>query len=466
MFSKARKRRRPRAVSARLTAWYSGFLTLSLLAVFCAVYLALGSALRKGDQEVLRAKLKELASEYKDEGLAEVRRISSEKRFGGFLVRIADARNRTLFVSAPEEKVAPPAVIAALEAGSKTWKRQDAVPFPKRGTFEIANAHLRGGGVLQVGRSSQHREILLTRFRHICAAVALPMILLAVFGGAFLARRALEPIHQLNETVRGIIETGKMDARISPQKTAGELRELVISFNQMLEKIDALITGTRGVLDNVAHDLRTPITRLRGAAEVALQNPRDSAAAQEALADCVEESERVITMLNTLLDISEVETGAMKLNLQRVDAAAVAREMADMYRDVAEEKNVALTIAAAAAEPCLVIADENRLRQAVGNLLDNAVKYSAPGGEVRVEVKGAADRVMISIRDSGVGIPAEEIPHVWERLYRGDKSRSQRGLGLGLSLVSAVVQAHGGACEVKSEPGSGSTFTLQLPAAA
>lgn len=463
MFSKARDRLR-RAVSVRLTAWYCGFFVLSLLALFCIVYLALDSALRKSDQELIREKLKEMASEYKEQGIGEVRKTSAEKRFGGFLVRVADARNRTLFVSAPEEKNITANVIMALENGEAPLEHWGNIPLPRRGEFEVASARLEGGGTLQVGRSSQRRQVVLTHFRRVCVAVVLPMILLAICGGAFLAHRALRPIHQLNETVRGIIETGKIDARISPQKTAGELRELVISFNQMLGKIAALITGMRGVLDNVAHDLRTPITRLRGIAEVALQNPRDSEAAQNALADCVEESERVITMLNTLLDISEVETGAMKLSLKRVDVVEIVRELADVYRDVAEEKNVALVISDAAA-PCVVTADENRLRQALGNLLDNAVKYTEPGGEVRVDARRDADQVIISVRDSGIGIPSEEIPHVWERLYRGDKSRSQRGLGLGLSLVKAIVQAHAGECSVESPAGGGSTFTLQLPAA-
>jgi len=462
MFLKARNRLR-RAVSVRLTAWYCGFFALSLLALFFVVYLALESALRKSDHEIIRAKLKEMASEYRDEGLAEVRKTSTEKRFDGFLVRVADAKNQTVFVSNPDERIAAPEVVAALERRAEPLQRWGTIPILKHGTFEIASARTEGGGVLQVGRSSQHRRDLLAHFRRVCAAVVLPMILLAIFGGAFLANRALRPIHELNETVRSIIETGKIDARISPHKTAGELGELVVSFNQMLSQIDALITGMRAVLDNVAHDLRTPITRLRGVAEVALQNPHDSEAAHEALADCVEESERVITMLNTLLDISEVETGAMKLNLKRVDAAEIVRELAEVYRDVAEEKNVSLAISAPE-HGCSVTADENRLRQAVGNLIDNAVKYTDAGGEVRVEAQRAGDQVVISVRDSGIGIPHEEIPHVWERLYRGDKSRSQRGLGLGLSLVKAIVQAHAGECEVESAAGSGSTFILQLNA--
>jgi signal transduction histidine kinase len=287
------------------------------------------------------------------------------------------------------------------------------------------------------------------------------VLLLALGGGALMADRALRPLRNLTATVQNIVATGKLDARISPEKTAGELRELVVSFDRMLEKIQALVEGMRGVLDNVAHDLRTPITRLRGVAELALRNPGDLAGSQEALADCVEESERVITMLNTLMDISEVETGAMKLSLDRVDVTELARQLTDFYAEVAEDRG--LTISLSAERQCETVADENRLRQAVANLLDNAVKYTPPGGRVEVAVKQVAGQVVLSVRDTGIGIPEEDLPRVWERLYRGDKSRSQRGLGLGLSLVKAIAQAHLGDCRVRSEPGAGAEFTLRIP---
>jgi signal transduction histidine kinase len=289
------------------------------------------------------------------------------------------------------------------------------------------------------------------------------MLALGISGGAFLAHRALRPLHQLNDIVRTIIETGKIDARIPPQNTAGELNDLVLSFNQMLEKIDGLIQGMKGILDNVAHDLRTPITRLRGAAELALRNPLDTRSSQEALADCVEESERVVTLLNALMDISQVETGAMKLELKRVDVARIVAQILDLYREVAEENKI--TIFASVPEDIWIRADENRIRQAVGNLIDNAIKYTPPAGEIHIESRIENGELAFSVRDTGIGIATEELPCVWDRLYRGDKSRSQQGLGLGLSLVKAIVQAHAGHVAIESKPGSGSLFTLYLPAA-
>ncbi len=453
-----------RLVSVRLTAWYCGLFSLSLAVLFGFVYWTLDATLRKANAELLHSKVKEFADTYKGAGIPEIMRDASQKRSDELLVRVSDARNRTLFASLPYTDPQGPEALEALEARlTLPSERLFTVSLGKGGAFEFANTRLKNGSLLQIGRNAGKRRVLLEHFVGSCLAVTFPVLLLALGGGALMADRALRPLRNLTATVQNIVATGKLDARISPEKTAGELRELVVSFDRMLEKIEALVEGMRGVLDNVAHDLRTPITRLRGVAELALRNPQDLAGSQEALADCVEESERVITMLNTLMDISEVETGAMKLNLKRVDVTELARQLTDFYAEVAEDRG--LTISLSAEKRCETVADENRLRQAVANLLDNAVKYTPAGGRVEVGVKQAAGQVVVSVRDTGIGIEAEEVPRVWERLYRGDKSRSQRGLGLGLSLVKAIAQAHLGECRVKSEPGVGSEFVLRIPVA-
>jgi len=454
-----------RLVSVRLTVWYCGLFSLSLAVLFGFVYWTLDGTLRKDNSEYLHSKAKEFADTYKDAGIPVIARDASQKRSDELLIRISDAANHSVFVSLPYSDPLGPAALKALEARSiLPSERLFKLSLAKGGAFDFANTRLKNGYLLQIGRNAARKKVLLAHFVASCLAVAFPVLLLALAGGALMANRALRPLRDLTSTVQNIVATGKLDARISPEKTAGELRDLVVSFNRMLEKIESLVGGMRGVLDNVAHDLRTPITRLRGIAELALRNPADLANSQEALADCVEESERVITMLNTLMDISEVETGAMKLNLRRVDVTELARGLTEFYADVAEDQGV--TISLLAEGRCEAIGDENRLRQAVGNLLDNAVKYTPAGGHVEVAVKQTARDVVVCVRDSGIGIAPEELPRVWERLYRGDKSRSQRGLGLGLSLVRAVAQAHAGDCGVKSGPGPGSEFTLRIPVAA
>jgi signal transduction histidine kinase len=256
------------------------------------------------------------------------------------------------------------------------------------------------------------------------------------------------------------MRTGRTDARVPVTETGDALGELSVLMNAMLDRIDAVLSGMRGALDNVGHDLRTPMTRLRGVAEAALASD-DPATLREALADCLEESDRAVAMLNTLMDISEAETGAMMLRREAVDLADLVRQTVDLYEDVAEERGV--TITTRIDSDLSIPLDRSRMRQVLANLLDNAIKYTPPGGAVEMTATRDGDNAVLIVSDTGVGIPADELPRIWERLYRGDKSRSTRGLGLGLSLVKAIVEAHGGSVAVDSAPGAGSRFTLRLP---
>ncbi len=325
----------------------------------------------------------------------------------------------------------------------------------------MASLQLGDGTLVEVGKSTEDREDLLSRFRAALGLVTLSIAVIALGGGLLATQSALAPIRRLIDAVSRIIQTGRTDARVPLAGTGDAIDELTGLFNAMLDKIEGLVAAMRGALDNVSHDLRTPLTRLRGTAEMALASPPDLDRYRDALADCVEESDRVRVMLDTLMDISEAESGTLQLHRLPVRLADIVARAMDLYREVAESKGVALTAHAPA--DLVVTADDTRLEQAAANLIDNAVKYTPAGGRVDVEGLRQGDRALLRVRDTGIGIRADELPRIWDRLFRGDTSRAERGLGLGLSLVRAVVEAHGGTVEVASQPGQGSTFTVALP---
>lgn len=428
------------AFGLRLALWYATlFVGGSVVIVFMTYWLTAAS-LAQRDREILDSKLGQYAAVYQRGGLrALTGTVQAEQRTAPerLFVRVVDRGAEALVLSE-----------------SEGWDLQ---------RLETASLSLTDGTLVQVGKSTDSREDLLARFRAVLGLVTLAVVFVALTGGFIVTRSAIRPIRRLTRAVARIISTGRTDERVplSGDGTDDAIDELTRLFNAMLDKIEGLVTAMRGALDNVSHDLRTPLTRLRGTAEMALVSTPDLDRYRDALADCVEESDHVLVMLNTLMDISEAESGAMHLHREPVRLSDVVARAADLYRDVADAKGVVLT--AHTPIDVVVVGDGTRLAQVAANLIDNALKYTRAGGRVDVEVLAAGDRARLTVRDTGIGIRPDELPRIWDRLFRGDTSRAERGLGLGLSLVKAVVEAHGGTVEVESAPGKGSVFTISLP---
>jgi heavy metal sensor kinase len=314
--------------------------------------------------------------------------------------------------------------------------------------------------VLQIGESLEEDAEFLELHRIVFIPVMAVMAIIAAIIGWLMARRALTGVEEVSQTAMEISK-GALDKRVPFKARGEEIERLATTFNHMLDRINLLIRGMREMSDNIAHDLRSPLARIRGVAEMALTTSATEEEHKAMAGSMLEECDRLLGMINAMLDIAEAESGAGAIKLEEVDLVGVIQRACELFQAIAEENGV--TIAAELPESCLVYGEARKLQRIVANLLDNALKFTPAEGTVAVSLKADNGQVAIAVRDTGIGISEDDLPHIFKRFYRCDNSRAQHGTGLGLSLVKAIAGSLGGSVNVTSHLGKGSTFTVSFP---
>jgi signal transduction histidine kinase len=329
---------------------------------------------------------------------------------------------------------------------------------------------LQGGFRLLVGRDLDERENLRHVMVHALITSLIWLLAIGVAGGLFVAWRVLRRVDAMNAAARTIMATGDMSRRLPVAGTGDELDRLAANLNAMIARIGTLMAGMKEVSDNIAHDLRTPLTRLRNGAEDALRHDGDGAAYRAALGKVIEESDGLIGIFNALLMIARAEAGSGREGMTEFDAGEVARDVAELYEPLAEERGVAFDLRV---EPNLLVRGSRELLgQAIANLVDNAFKYGLPERppdtphpepmRIDVTARRQGATAVIGVGDHGTGIPEADRARVLNRFVRLEGARSRPGSGLGLSLAAAIARLHGGVLDVgDNKPGL--RITLQLP---
>ena len=411
---------------------------------------------------------------------AEIRGLAEQYRLGGIrrLVFVIDARARRpgsnlyLVTTAAGEGLA--GNVGSLASGILDNPGWTETAYRRIEDQDATTEHhalariiqLAGGFRLLVGRDLEERErlydIVIAAGRWSLAIV----VVLGLAGGFFVTRRVLKRVDAMTETTQTIMR-GDLSERLPVAGTGDELDRLADNLNVMLDRIEALMHGLKEVSDNIAHDLKTPLTRLRNRCEEALRTAEDESQYRAALETTIEESEALIRTFNALLMIARAESGQGRDGMSEFDAAEIARGVGELYEPLADDKGIVLKVEAPASAS--IRGNRELVSQALANLVDNAIKYAAPDPsqingvppQIMVKAMGEGERILLTVSDSGPGIPEADRSRVVERFVRLEQSRSQPGSGLGLSLASAVARLHGGELKLEdNHPGLKTVISL------
>jgi heavy metal sensor kinase len=454
------------SIRARLTAWYSLILALSLGVFGSVAYFAMSHSIRAAVDAGLRQRLEGLRviiSKSAPEGEADLKDELSEfdaGQGGGGVVRVADASGREIYASLGMESAS---------AAAPGFKRSGPFYEKIRGAeFRVLKDTIEIGGNrydVEVAVYTEDFDRAIDGFRVVLYSIAPLFLVLAALGGYWMSRRALAPVDEIIHAARRIGVTSLSERLVVP-RTGDELERLAGTLNEMLARLDASFQRIIQFTADASHELRTPISVMRTNAEITLRKPRSESEYREALSQILHETEKLSHLIEQLLEVARADSGVTALHLVRTNLNETLQKACRQARVLAEAKQ--LTAAEHLPdEPLWIQGDPAALERLFLIFLDNAVKYTQPGGRIDVQLTSHDGIAITEIRDSGIGIAEEDISHIFERFYQADRSRSREngGSGLGLAIGRWIAQTHGGDIGVESEISRGSSFRIQLPLA-
>ncbi|WOH36089.1 ATP-binding protein [Thalassotalea fonticola] len=455
-------------LSARLTLWYSLAYALLIGGIFAIFFVAFNSILSARLDEDLVEDIEEFQQILQVEGLAGLkseiaREAMEEGASDSEFIRMLDYQGNNLFSTNlskwPSLKTDPKLLEQAKAADKPVLYiyEDDDIDEDIRALYGVINQDY----IVHIGESLEANEELNELFLVLIVALFFIGMPMALFVGFLMSKKAVSGINKISR-IANDIDVHELDKRVSGEMWGDEIQQLANTFNTMLDRISDLVQEMKALTDNVAHDLRSPLARIRVIAETSLSQLSTIEEHKDASADIIEECDRLIHMINATLDLAEMEAGAATINMTAVNFSKLINDACDLFQPLAEEKLI--TIKMNIIESCYVTGDEEKLQRMLANLLDNAIKYTDKNGQINVELSNGGSHINLLVKDSGIGIPEEEQGKIFERFYRCDQSRLQRGCGLGLSFARAVVKTHGGKIEVESIRGQGSCFRVLLQA--
>jgi heavy metal sensor kinase len=464
-----------RSLRFRITAWYAGLLAGTLLVFGASVYLGLERYLDWTLQRTLAGECRaigtQLLSQLPNKDIEWLTREINEAyapEVNGLFIRVVRQNGGVLYLSgAPKDGTFDPWRISfphdkemdgsrklQFESGNRLLINSMTVTTPAGTRF-----------IVESGAPYHQIEVVLHGLL-LTLAIYMPFVVsLAVAGGYWLMRRSLQPVDEITKRAEGITSTN-LSERLPVIRSGDELERLSMSLNRMIERLDNAFEQINRFSADASHELRTPLTILQLELEGIAQNYRRDATLGDQIGSALEETQRMSRIVESLLTISRLDAGEVKMDKLHLDFGELAESTANEMKLLAEEKSIGLRIHAESGVH--IVGDRVRLQQVIVNLIDNSIKYTQVGGMIDVRIGREGKTAVLEVSDNGLGIPANALPHVFERFYRADKARSRAtgGAGLGLSIVKAICAAHNGEITVSSQEGHGSRFRVELPLSA